>query len=317
MKLKLTYFLSGILALFSMVSFANDDPYSVNSKIPVIKQGQTYLAGPGFDGIVTYDDIGQEQGLFEGDILVDKNTLSSRFGGDKSTDGVIIDESKYRWPNGRMHYRLFRTSAATNDKVRRAMRYIESRTHVKFIEIAEDAETPYHVQIIDYYNQCASVVGRDQDPPGPIKRRWQRMYVGPRCGFSSTVHELLHALGMWHEQSRVDRDQFVKIHWENILEGKEHNFEIQTNSISVGPYDLKSIMHYGYWFFSKAPNNLVTISSKIPGQNVTSRNVVMSAGDIASINRMYPPPPPPPTEAQKRAAKLVPSIMLLLDEQEQ
>lgn len=30
----------------------------------------------------------------------------------------------------------------------------------------------------------------------------------------------MHAVGVFHEQSRYDRDRFVKIHWDNILEGK-------------------------------------------------------------------------------------------------
>lgn len=39
--------------------------------------------------------------------------------------------------------------------------------------------------------------------------------------FDFVVHEMMHALGFFHEQSRADRDKFIKIHFENIVEGIE------------------------------------------------------------------------------------------------
>ena len=62
------------------------------------------------------------------------------------------------------------------------------------------------------------------------------------------THEIGHAIGFFHEQSRPDRDNYVTIHYENIEddaygEFKKHGAQmLTTNNI---PYDHASIMHYG------------------------------------------------------------------------
>ncbi len=61
------------------------------------------------------------------------------------------------------------------------------------------------------------------------------------------LHELGHAIGFWHEQSRPDRDSYVRIIYENVREGKESQFRKYTrefvDSLNVS-YDYNSIMHY-------------------------------------------------------------------------
>lgn len=50
----------------------------------------------------------------------------------------------------------------------------------------------------------------------------QRLSIGSNCDRIATIeHEFLHALGFWHEQSRADRDDYVKIMWDRITEGRE------------------------------------------------------------------------------------------------
>lgn len=52
----------------------------------------------------------------------------------------------------------------------------------------------------------------------------QKLSLGNGCNSTATaMHELLHALGFWHEQARADRNLYVEVMWENILEGLMYN----------------------------------------------------------------------------------------------
>ena len=60
-------------------------------------------------------------------------------------------------------------------------------------------------------------------------------------------HELLHAIGLIHEQQRPDFLKNARILYDNIHDGAEHNFKTEDpNRIGYFgvPYDFSSIMHY-------------------------------------------------------------------------
>ena len=74
----------------------------------------------------------------------------------------------------------------------------------------------------------------------------------------------MHALGVKHEQTRPDRDNYVQINMQNIKPGKEHNFSKLKEEYWVNqntPYDYGSVMHYGGDYFQKH-RGLPTIVSK-------------------------------------------------------
>ncbi|XP_042565077.1 meprin A subunit beta-like [Clupea harengus] len=130
---------------------------------------------------------------------------------------------------------------------------------------------------------CWSEVGRQPSLA-------QDLSIGPNCDTVATVeHELMHALGFWHEQSRYDRDNYVSINWENIKAGEENNFEVgtnDTNSTMSTPYDYLSIMHYPKDAFTNG--NGSTIITKLPEfQDVIGQRLDMSHYDIEELNRMY------------------------------
>lgn len=61
------------------------------------------------------------------------------------------------------------------------------------------------------------------------------------------------ALGFHHMHSAYDRDNFIKINWDNMPEHAKPNFaKYGSNEISHfgETYDLASVMHYGAFAFS-------------------------------------------------------------------
>ncbi|KAL2077089.1 hypothetical protein ACEWY4_026593 [Coilia grayii] len=99
-------------------------------------------------------------------------------------------------------------------------------------------------------------------------------------------HELNHALGFYHEQTRSDRDQYVTINWEYIDPTTYHNFQKQiTNNLDT-PYDYSSVMHYGrYAFTTQYGKETIT---PIPDSRVEiGQRMGLSRTDIQRINKLY------------------------------
>ncbi|XP_036406146.1 meprin A subunit alpha [Megalops cyprinoides] len=119
----------------------------------------------------------------------------------------------------------------------------------------------------------------------------QNVSIGARCDTKAIVeHELLHALGFYHEQSRADRDDYVKIWWDQIIPGKEHNFNKYEDDFITDlntPYDYESIMHYRPLSFNKNAT-VPTITTAIPAFNeIIGQRLDFSAVDLVRLNRMY------------------------------
>lgn len=128
----------------------------------------------------------------------------------------------------------------------------------------------------------------------------QNINLSRFCSVGNIIHEIGHTVGLYHEQSRCDRNSKVTINWQNIDTVKQGNFWRHClGAGDVGGYDFGSIMHYGPFAFSK--NGKATIVSKVAGKSFGLRGS-LSSGDISTVNTLYPAPPsqpPPPSVVEQ------------------
>jgi len=188
--------------------------------------------------------------------------------------GLVEEDDGVRWPGGVIPYTFTGLSAVREQQVRFAMDQWEAVTPITFVPRTNEQD---YVIIGDFVPNCFSLIGRGGN--------------GQPLDVSSTssgcdAHELGHAIGLHHEQSRPDRDDFVTINWPNVQCLTEFNFDIQVGDGPVGDYDYGSIMHYGAFAFSC--NGQPTITTIPPGIPIGQRNEI-SVGDAQAVNSIYGP----------------------------
>jgi hypothetical protein len=184
-------------------------------------------------------------GQFEGDIILVANQRNG-----------LIDE-RYRWPNKTLIYE-FSPNINDTDKqiIISALGQYTANTCIQHRE-KRDSDDDY-IYVTNLNEGCWSYVGRLGG------RQDLNLQPGGCMRVGTIVHEFLHALGFYHQQSATERDDYVTIMWENIEDGHEHNFDKYSSDVITNfgtTYDYGSVMHYSAYAFSK--NGEMTIVTKV------------------------------------------------------
>ncbi|CAI2358179.1 unnamed protein product [Caenorhabditis sp. 36 PRJEB53466] len=283
---------------------------------PSIPEQETLLTDYDFDMINTLRD--QDQWFvndsamynplrFEGDIAnsgLNSHSIST-FLGDSPLFGIFgvqrnaVRQTYLKWEQARIPYTISsQYSSYSRTKIAEAIEEYRKRTCIDF--------SPKSAGDLDYIHivpddGCYSLVGRIGGK--------QPVSLGDGCIQKGIIiHELMHAVGFFHEQSRADRDEYVKINWSNVEAGLQDQFDkYSLNMIDhLGTkYDYGSVMHYAPTAFSK--NGKPTIEPVEKNVEIGQRSG-FSENDIYKINMLYNCPSFTTTTATPENTKRVKSI---------
>lgn len=219
--------------------------------------------------------------VVRGDLLLTPEQDAYYFGDAKGRTGLI--DVNTRWPDNTIPFTFVGQTAAEQATVLAALRDFEAQTCIRFVERTDQTD---YVYITRSEAGCWSWVGRLGGA--------QQLNLDPDCYAEVVIqHEFIHALGFFHMQSAWNRDEYVRVMWENIIPGMEHNFDKvnpDTTSQFYEAYDYYSIMHYPGWAFSSnGQDTLVAIQAGVE----LEYRWIMTPVDVRRIENMYCPGPTP------------------------
>uniref|UniRef100_A0A915CQJ8 Metalloendopeptidase n=1 Tax=Ditylenchus dipsaci TaxID=166011 RepID=A0A915CQJ8_9BILA len=175
--------------------------------------------------------------------------------------------------------------AGEHATIAKAMLAISQNTCIKFQKRAGEAD------FVELKNErgegCYTTVGR---VPGKNVVMLETNNIATCLEFDIVVHELMHTIGLWHEQMRYDRDDYIKIHFENIAPVYYTQFEkiSSADSTTYGiKYDYESVMHYAKDAFASAPGKITMETLNKEFQDVIGKVTDAAPSDYFKICNIY------------------------------
>jgi|GEM_PF-2099947 len=206
--------------------------------------------------------------IYQGDIVIDESQIREP----GSLKGAAIKTIGGRWPNKVVYYTIS-PDLPRQSRVTEAIEHWEKHTDMEFVERTDQDN---YVEFIWDASICASYVG--------MMSSRQNIWLADWGTKGNVIHEIGHAVGLIHEHSKPNRDNFVLINWDEIEEGKEHNFLIDEQALQTDGFDFESIMLYYSNAFRIGSKPTIT---KLDGSTYQTQRRKLSDDDIRMVNLLY------------------------------
>ena len=181
--------------------------------------------------------------------------------------------STYLWPGGVVPYVIDElVSGEQRQDILEAIGEWNDKTAVSLI--ARTTEESYVRFLNVSSGNCRSKVGM-------VGGEQQISLPPDGCDADTVAHEIGHAVGLWHEHQREDRDAYVTVLYENLDKGGQAAFSAVHPA--SGPYNYASVMHYRVGGYSS--NGGRVLETVPPGMSIPSAG--LSPGDIDGVARLY------------------------------
>ncbi|MBV9340035.1 MAG: choice-of-anchor D domain-containing protein [Acidobacteria bacterium] len=238
---------------------------------------------------VTYEIV-NGKAIYQGDIIL--GSVDAAPAGSTSTGSAGVAYSSYLWPqvNGvaTVYYAIDPQSQNVSN-IRAAIAQFNSDFTglIQWVPHTTQA-TWVDINLSNGSNgMCEAEEGYQPNSPQP-----QPMGGASNCTLGTILHEMGHVIGLWHEQSRPDRDLYVTVNYQNIVKSSRSNFDVVLDNIQdYTLYDYASLMQYPAFTLSRNGGPaLETIPPGIPlngSEGVAVIATDYSAGDKEGIMRLY------------------------------
>ena len=234
---------------------------------------------------VTYQWIpgpnGTGKAVYQGDILLDH--VVQQWPNGAGTNGFGIAYSKYLWPKvGGVAQVPYIIDLASGDLTN--LNTAITQFNNTFTGVIQLVPRGSEVNYVDFNFNSGDSSGVCDAFEGVVGNE-QVVGGSGSCTVATILHEMGHTVGVWHEQTRPDRDTYVSVNYNAVIKGSRSNFDpIPENQQTLSPYDYASVMEYPAFSFSRNGEPCIeTIPAGIPLSNPNG----YTAADVDGIKRLY------------------------------